>query len=124
MASASLHPSSHLLTLGIYQRMTRNDLTVPERETVAVDVILPPILHASTGGRSVVQVNATTLQGCFDALFQAFPLLQRHLFAESGEQRPHVLFFYNDENTRWLDSLEIPVRPGDSLSILQAVSGG
>ena len=38
--------------------------------------------------------------------------------------RQHVLLFYNDESTRWLDTLDVPLRPGDRLEIVQAVSGG
>ncbi len=33
-------------------------------------------------------------------------------------------YFHNEDNTRWLDSLAVPVREGDTLTILQAVSGG
>lgn len=35
-----------------------------------------------------------------------------------------LLCFHNDENTRWLDDLDRPVRPGDTITIIQAVSGG
>lgn len=91
---------------------------------VQVDILLPSLLQSHAGGESRIPVAASTLQGCFDALFEMHPLLQRHLFTETGEQRPHVLFFHNEDNTRWLDSLNVPVRVGDTLTILQAVSGG
>jgi molybdopterin converting factor small subunit len=35
-----------------------------------------------------------------------------------------VLCFHNRTNTRWLQSLDVPVAEGDTLTILQAVSGG
>lgn len=89
-----------------------------------VEVVLPALLHVSAGGNSSVFVNADTLRGCLDELFLVHPLLRRHLFTESGEQRPHVLFFHNEDNTRWLRSLHVPVKTGDTLTILQAVSGG
>lgn len=91
---------------------------------VEVEVVLPSLLHACCGGNSSVRVHAATLQGCFDALLEHYPLLQRHLFTEKGEQRQHVLFFLNEDNTRWLESLDVPVHQGDTLTILQAVSGG
>ena len=91
---------------------------------VEIEVVLPALLQEYAGGQTRLRLKAMTLQECFDALFERSPLLRNHLFTESGEQRPHVLFFYNEENTRWLGSLDIPLREGDTLTILQAVSGG
>ena len=38
--------------------------------------------------------------------------------------RQHVLCFHNETNTRWLDSMAVPLTDGDTITILQAVSGG
>ena len=100
-------------------------MSVSDHSTdVAVDILLPSLLQPVVDGKACIQVSASTIQGCLDALFECYPLLQRHLFNETGEQRPHVLFFLNEDNTRWLESLEVPVSDGDTLTILQAVSGG
>jgi molybdopterin converting factor small subunit len=53
-----------------------------------------------------------------------YPVLNVHLFDESGELRPHVNLFRNETNTRWLSSMEVPVQSGDALTVMQAVSGG
>lgn len=50
--------------------------------------------------------------------------LRTHLFDEQNRLRKHVLILYNDQNTRWPDTLEVPIRPGDRITIHQAVSGG
>jgi molybdopterin synthase sulfur carrier subunit len=34
------------------------------------------------------------------------------------------LIFYNEESIAWLERLDVPLRPGDRLHVLQAVSGG
>ena len=47
-----------------------------------------------------------------------------HLFDETASLRPHVLCFHNETNTRWLDSMAVPLADGDTVTILQAVSGG
>ena len=91
---------------------------------IEIDVVLPALLQEYAEGQSIVRLKAKTLQGSFDALFDRYSLLRRHLFTETGEQRQHVLFFYNDENTKWLKSLNVPLKEGDTLTILQAVSGG
>lgn len=93
-------------------------------EAVPVDVFLPALLRAAAGGAPSVRVEASTLQGSLDALCRGYPKLATHLFDERGELRPHVNIFLNDDNVRWLESWSIPVRSGDSVTILQAVSGG
>jgi molybdopterin converting factor small subunit len=91
---------------------------------VRIPVKLPSLLAHCAGGARDVMVYAGTLGECLDQLAQEYPLLKIHLFEEDGRQRPHVLFFYNEENTRWFDHLDIPLKEGDRLTVLQAVSGG
>ena len=38
--------------------------------------------------------------------------------------RKHVLIYYNDQSILWLDSLDVSLKTGDRLQIIQAVSGG
>jgi molybdopterin converting factor small subunit len=88
-----------------------------------VTVHLPRLLGAVAGERDIA-VEAETLRGALDALVKNRPALQVHLFDETGAIRQHVLCFHNETNVRWLPGLEIPVAAGDSLTIVQAVSGG
>jgi molybdopterin converting factor small subunit len=93
-------------------------------EKVTVTVRLPSLLAHCTRGLQEVEIQAATLHECFQRLLTNYPLLKIHLFDEEGERREHVLFFYNSEKTDWLDSTDIPLRKGDRVTILQAVSGG
>jgi molybdopterin converting factor small subunit len=93
-------------------------------EKVTVTVRLPSLLAHCAKGLREVEIQAATLQECFERLLTEYPLLKIHLFDEDGKRREHVLFFYNSEKTDWLDSSDIPVRNGDRVTILQAVSGG
>jgi len=95
-----------------------------EQAGVEIEITLPTLLQDYAEGQRTLFVKAKTVQGCIDALLKRFPLMKRHLFTEQGDQRPHVLFFYNEENTRWLKSLDIPISAGDTFTIVQAVSGG
>ncbi len=47
-----------------------------------------------------------------------------HLFDETGDFRQHVLCFHNRTNTRWLPPAGVALEAGDTITILQAVSGG
>ena len=96
----------------------------PAAEPVTVEIFLPSLLHQAADGRSAVTVEASTFQGCLDALLAAYPLIGPHLFDDTGALRQHVNIFFNDQNSRWLDDWDRPVRRRDTITILQAVSGG
>ena len=93
-------------------------------EKVKVAVFLPSLLLNCTDGRSEVEIEASTLRECVDGLIARYPLLAVHLYDEERQLRGHVNLFHNDTNVKWLDDWGVAVRPGDTLTILQAVSGG
>lgn len=94
------------------------------KRATSIEVTVPTILRDCTGGRNTVTIEAHTLAEALERLRATYPLLNVHLYDQAGQMRPHVLIFYNEESTRWLDTLDVPLNPGDRLEILQAVSGG
>lgn len=91
---------------------------------MTIEVSVPSMLKGCTGGQGLFTLEAETLREAVQKLTETYPLLRLHLYDERGEQRPHVLLYYNDENIKWLETLDIPLRKGDRLTVLQAVSGG
>lgn len=89
-----------------------------------VRVYLPSLLEAAAGGRRELTLAADTLSECIETLLAEVPRLRVHLFDEKGELREHVNLFYNDTNARWLESWDVQLAEGDSLTVVQAVSGG
>lgn len=87
-------------------------------------VHLPSMLTHCTDGQNPVSVKAVTLKEVLSQLVRSYPLLKVHLHDENGVLREHVLVFYNRENTRWMEHLEVELKPGDKVRILQAVTGG
>jgi len=87
-------------------------------------VAIPMLLGNATAGAREVLVSGSTLQECLDDLFAKYPMLCSHLYEERGRLRRHVVILFNDQNTRWLESLDVPIKPGDRITIMQAVSGG
>jgi len=59
-----------------------------------------------------------------DLLIARYPLLEVHLFEEGRRLRPNINVFYNTESLKQLTSWRVPLSAGDTLTILQAVSGG
>ncbi len=91
---------------------------------VEVEVRIPTLLRDCTGGNGTVSIGAATLAEALERLRESYPLLRIHLYDETGKLRPHVLIFYNRDSIGWLDRLDVPLKAGDTLEILQAVSGG
>ncbi|MDF2814205.1 MAG: MoaD/ThiS family protein [Paenibacillus sp.] len=89
-----------------------------------IEVTVPGLLADCTGGRSRFPLQAVTLQDALDQLIGSYPLLKRHIYTETGKLRQHVLICYNEDNLDWLERLDIPLKAGDKLHILQLVSGG
>ncbi len=85
---------------------------------------LPAVISQLVGGERRVAVRGATLQEALDDLVQKRPALGLHLFDEAGAMRRHILCFCNQVYTRGVEGLEVPVNPGDEITILNSVSGG
>lgn len=88
---------------------------------VTARIRLPTMLAALIGGERFHDVEAGSVAGALDALTARHPELQVHLFDESNTLRPHVRCFRNDSA---VTDLKAPIDDGDSITVLQAVSGG
>jgi molybdopterin converting factor small subunit len=84
-------------------------------------VTIPTMLATLVGGDRRFPVIGDDLGAVVHALFDRHPQLRVHLLDEQGRLRPHVMLFHNDASIRSLDG---PVADGDTLTVLQAVSGG
>ncbi len=89
-----------------------------------VTIELPSLLSPLVNGQGAISVKSDSVAGALQALVELHPTLRVHLFDEGGGLRQHVFCFHNRTNTRWLGSIEVPVAEGDTITILQAVSGG
>lgn len=91
---------------------------------VAIEVTVPGLLAEFTGGRRHFSLEAGTLAEALKGLLEQHPLLRPHLYDETGRLRKHVLIFYNEDNLSTIRDRNLPLRAGDQLQVLQAVSGG
>ena len=85
-----------------------------------VTVVLPRML-AEAHGKARVEVEGASIGEALEALFESAPALRFHVCEESGRFRPHILCFLNDERMSGLDA---PLRDGDRIAFVQAISGG
>ena len=96
-----------------------------------VRVRVPTQLRELVAGAAVVEICAgegtdgcTTVATVLDAMAVQHAALERRIRDEQGRTRPHVNLFVAADNVRDRDGLATPIRAGDVLSIIPAVSGG
>ncbi len=90
----------------------------------AVDVRLPTVLRPQAGGQSTVTVKASTIGDVLRELVSEFPGMSGQLLNEDGSLHRFVNVYVNDDDVRYLESLDTPVKDGDEVSLLPAVAGG
>jgi sulfur-carrier protein len=83
-------------------------------------VLIPGPLLSYTHSREVDASGATLTELLID-LDRSYPGLRFRLIDEQDNIRPHMRFFLNGEQV--LDT-SCALRPGDSVQIVQALSGG
>ena len=89
-----------------------------------VTVRLPAVLAQMSGGERSIAVEGGTLAEALEDLVLRRPALGLHIFDESGALRGNILCFCNDVCRRRSDGLDDPIRAGDTITLLNSVSGG
>jgi molybdopterin converting factor small subunit len=89
-----------------------------------VKVLLHGAWRGFAGGAKEVPLEAATLREALDGLAAAHPALRERLRDEHGKLRAHLAVFVNDEDARLLGWEDAPLRDGDIVHIIPALSGG
>jgi molybdopterin synthase sulfur carrier subunit len=87
-------------------------------------VRIPVPLRRFTGGVDEVAASGATVAEILDDLDRNHSGIRARLCEEDGKIRRFVNIYVNDEDIRFMDSLETPVGDGDELSIVPAIAGG
>ena len=58
------------------------------------------------------------------ALTARYGDLKRHLYGDDGRLRRFVNVYVNDDDIRFLQKEETPLKDGDTISIIPSVAGG
>jgi molybdopterin synthase sulfur carrier subunit len=91
---------------------------------MSVTLKIPPPLRSLTGGKNEVEVDATDISSALTALDQKHPGIAICVRNEQGEPRKHILIFINNDDIRERQGMQSPLRSGDVVFIMPAVSGG
>ena len=91
---------------------------------MSITVKVPTIFRAQTRGSPSVEASGRTLRDLLDDLDVRYPGLKYRIVDDEGELHRFVNLYVNDEDVRYLASLDTTVQEGDTVSILPAVAGG
>ena len=89
-----------------------------------VSVRIPTILRSYTGDSSKVEAEGSTLAEVLDSLESAYPGIKARIVGEDGSLRRFVNVYVAEEDVRFTNGLETPVKDGAQVSIIPAVAGG
>ncbi len=90
---------------------------------MSIEVRIPTILRPYTKDQKKVEATGSTLAEVIANLDSQYAGLGERLL-ENGALRRFINVYVNDEDVRFLGSLEAQIKDGDSITILPAVAGG
>ena len=90
---------------------------------MSVEVRVTSVLQRVVGAKSV-QTEGNTVAEVLEQVNAQYPGFKEQITAADGALHRFVNIYINDEDIRYLQSLDTPVNEGDVLSILPALAGG
>jgi molybdopterin converting factor small subunit len=91
---------------------------------MAVKVMIPTPLRPFAGKRDTIEMNARTVGEALGSLTTEFSELRKHLYTDDGRIRSFVNVYLNDEDIRYLEKENTPLKDGDTISIVPSIAGG
>ncbi len=91
---------------------------------MSVLVRIPTPLQKLVGDKAEVQAEGATLREVVTSLGEQNQEFKTRLLDDSGELRRFVNVYVNEEDVRFLQKLDTPLKDGDEVSIVPAIAGG
>jgi sulfur-carrier protein len=89
-----------------------------------VKVRIPSPLRSFTNNADVVEVHGATVGEVLGALKAQANGIESRLFKGPNQLNRFVNIYLNDQDVRFLNNLDTPVKEGDEISIVPAIAGG
>ena len=89
-----------------------------------VSVRIPTVLRSHVDGQAKVDLAGGTVGEVLKGLLDTHQSLRGRLMDEQGEVNRFINIYLNDEDIRFLENLETPVKDGDTLMIVPSIAGG
>lgn len=89
-----------------------------------VTVRIPTPLRTLTKNADEVTVKGNTIREVIENLESNYNGIKERICDEKGQIRRFINFYLNDEDIRFLENQDTPVKDGDQISIVPAIAGG
>ena len=87
-------------------------------------VRIPTPLRKLTNNEDLVEVNGGTVADAIAELQSRYPGIKERLLDDTGAVRRFVNVYVNEEDIRFLQNQQTPLKDGDEMSIIPAIAGG
>src|SRR5579884_3569944 len=87
-------------------------------------ILIPTPLRQYVDKRDAVELNGSTVGEVLTTLTSQYGDLRRHLYNDQGKLRSFVNVYVNDEDIRYLQKDETPLKDSDTVSIVPSIAGG
>ncbi len=87
-------------------------------------IYIPTPLRPFTDKHDTVEVDGVTVGEALTALTSRYSELKRHLYGDDGRLRRFINVYLNDDDIRFLEKEQTPLKDGDTISIIPSVAGG
>ena len=91
---------------------------------MAKKVRIPTPLRKLTNNEELVEVNGSTVADAIVELQSRYPGIKERLLDDTGAVRRFVNVYVNEEDIRFLQNQQTPLKDGDEMSIIPAIAGG
>ena len=91
---------------------------------MSVTVRIPTPLRGLTGGQGEVKASAASVAELIEALEGQYTGLRARLCDDQGQLRRFINIYVNEEDIRFLQGAQTPLKAGDQVSIVPAIAGG
>src|SRR5437660_5029353 len=91
---------------------------------MATKILIPTPLRPFTDKKDAVDAEGKTIGELLTDLTTKHSGLKAHLYNDQGKLRSFVNIYINDEDIRYLQKEQTPVKAGDTVSIIPSVAGG
>jgi molybdopterin synthase sulfur carrier subunit len=84
---------------------------------------VPPALRGTVGQREV-EADGSTVGDVLTNFAVAYPPVKDQIFDENNGLRRFINVYLNEQDVQYLDALNTPTKPEDTIIILPAMAGG
>ena len=91
---------------------------------MAITVRLPGQLRQWADGQRQIELQSNSVAGALQLLGTQYPGVGERILDDDGQPRRFVNVYVNDQDIQYLQRLDTPVGPNDTVIILPAMAGG